>query len=106
MIYREMGGSRSGAIFGRSAITRSLANSHSNGGDTRLGLFRTTDADKAPPRSIVTARLLGDPAPDRVVPDIPRTAAELRIHHSQPTLRSPINLTFAQSRATFGTPDQ
>lgn len=96
---------RGRAVFGKGHGPSASPDSSFNSGGAGLGLFRTTEADKQPPRTIVTGNLLGDPSPDRVVPDVPRTAAEMRTHWSQPGLKSPIHLTFAQSRAAFGDDD-
>lgn len=43
--------------------------------------FRTTPRDRQPPREILTPRLMGDPAPDRVVPVLP---PETRQGHRDP----------------------
>lgn len=84
-------------VFGRgkSAAVSPESSFSRNGA---LGIFRTTEADKRPARQVVTARLMGDPAPDRVQPDIPRSIHEIRTHWSQPLPTAPINLTFAQLR--------
>lgn len=50
-----------------------------------------------PARDVVTARLLGDPAPDRVVPDIPPDP-DRRLN---PTPPPPVYLTFEQMRAAY-----
>jgi hypothetical protein len=61
-----------------------------------FGYFRTTERDKAQVREVVTARLMGDPAPDRVVPDIPES------RHGHKDEPAPIYLTFREMRAAYG----
>lgn len=62
--------------------------------------FRRTDKDRKPPRRVLTARLLGDPAPDRRVPQIPEeTRAGLLPDPA------PIFLTFREYRAYYGDPE-
>ena len=60
-----------------------------------FGAFRETH--RRPPREVVTAVFMGDPAPDRVVPDIPDDQ-DARVWR-QP---APIYLTFAELRAAYG----
>ena len=62
-----------------------------------FGVFRETH--RRPPREVVTAVFMGDPAPDRVVPDIP-DESDARVWR-QP---APIYLTFAQLRAAYEDP--
>ena len=64
-----------------------------NGAQGFIG-FRRTDADRTEARETVTARLLGDPDPDRVVPDLP----------PDPWTKTPapIYLTFREMRAAYG----
>ena len=59
-----------------------------------FGAFRETH--RRPPREVVTAVFMGDPAPDRVVPDIPDDQ-DARVR-KQP---APIHLTFVAMRAAY-----
>jgi len=59
-----------------------------------FGRFR--NRDDRPPGKSVTAKLLGDPAPDRVVPEIPEETG------SGCRRPSPIHLTFREMRAAHG----
>lgn len=60
-----------------------------------FGIFRCTDRDKAPAREVVTARLMGDPAPDRPRPSEPMPD---RIC----TESGPVLLTFNELAAATG----
>lgn len=82
--------------------------SSSGNPEARIGLqaglvysptFRCTDRDKQPPRQVVTAMLLGDPARDRVAPEIPEDGEGLGQGHHKPV---PVYLTFAAYRAAYG----
>ena len=64
-----------------------------------LGTFRRTmrEREALPPREVVTGRLLGDPGPGRIVPEIP---PDLGSGVVRPL--SPIYLTFREYRAALG----
>lgn len=95
---------RSRAIFGSRRATSTAPDSSFNSGASSFGLFRCTDRDKAPAREVVTAKLLGDPAPDRKMPDEPRDPIRDRVRSDSPIIRSPIYLTFREMRAAYGDP--
>lgn len=59
-------------------------------GGVPIGTFRRTlkEREAPPPREVVTAKLLGDPDPNRVVPDIPDEPG------SGNAPRPSVNLTF------------
>lgn len=59
-----------------------------------FGSMRNRAKDKRPPRSVATPLLMGDPAPDRVVPDIPPETGS-----GWPRPASPILLTFRDLEA-------
>lgn len=65
--------------------------SRPGGGEFIFGAFRKTrrEKDAGPPREVVTGRLLGDPEPGRVVPDIPDEVGSGNAPRS-----SSVNLTF------------
>lgn len=65
------------------------------GATTIFGAFRETH--RRPPREVVTAAFMGDPAPDRVVPDIPDDQ-DARVRR-QP---AEVHLTFVAMRAAYG----
>lgn len=68
-------------------------------GGVPLGAFRRTlrEREAPPPREVVTAKLLGDPAPDRVVPDIPDAIGS----GGSTAVPAPIYLTFREYEAAL-----
>lgn len=66
-------------------------------GVSMFGAFRITERDKLPAREVVTARLLGDPAPGRARPPEPAVERERICTDSGPVL-----LTFGEYRRHYG----
>lgn len=62
--------------------------------------FRRTERDRQPPRRVLTAKLLGDPAPDRKVPEIPPETGSGVVEPPKP-----IFLTFREMRAYYAAQD-
>lgn len=100
---------RSPAPFPRDGAYRSVVfdrrRNQSTNPEARAGMlsgntlvsFRTNDRDKAPAREVVTARLLGDPAPGRPMPPEPAVERERICTESGPVL-----LTFGEYRRHYG----
>lgn len=93
---------------GRSkAVVFDKGRSQSQNPEARFGLlsgntlvsFRTTEADRRPAREVVTARLLGDPAPGRPMPTDGPVIADRICTESGPVL-----LTFREYREHYGEP--
>lgn len=61
-----------------------------------FGAFRQTERDRRPVKEVVTGRLMGDPAPDRVVPETPAEAK--RGPEQDP---APVYLTFRDYEAAL-----
>lgn len=79
-------------MAGRRQHAGSVLSPSSNG---RGLIFHRTPRDAQLPRRVLTSALLGDPPPDRVVPEIPDAPEKGR----QP---APINLTFRDSLRCWG----
>lgn len=67
-------------------------------------IFRNTERDRQPPSKVVTAALLGDPTPGRVIPPgadygLRRSTTGPDAHLREP---APIHLTFAAMRTAYG----
>lgn len=92
-------GERFTTVFDRAkgrGVSASAENLSRRGGDTG-SLFRVTERDKAPAREVVTALLLGDPAPGRPMPPEPAVERERICTDSGPVL-----LTFGEYRRHYG----
>ena len=96
---------RQGTVFDASHRFLRASPATTVGPEALFGAFRRTDRDRAAvAREILTARLMGDPAPDRVVPELPPEKIDRRFLRDDEPM-SPIYLTFREMRAAYGDPE-